>query len=90
MILVVFDELPALQPPNARDVAGVAGLTRAEFEVMASLLQGLPAKAIAARRSAAVNTVRSQISTILQKTGHNSQKELIASFGNSSSFQDPG
>lgn len=85
LILAVFAQAPVLEaPPHPGAVAGMAGLTRAEFEVMAALLQGLPAKTIAARRSAAVNTVRSQISTILQKTGHSSQKELIASFGSSS------
>jgi DNA-binding NarL/FixJ family response regulator len=58
-----------------------ARLTRAEVEVLAGLLKGLPAKTIATRRSASVNTVRSQIVAILDKTGYNSQKELIASFG---------
>jgi DNA-binding CsgD family transcriptional regulator len=44
----------------------------------------LPAKTIASRRSASVHTVRSQIMAILDKTGYNSQRELIASFGASS------
>jgi DNA-binding CsgD family transcriptional regulator len=85
MILVVFDEKsaearPQLQPGS---MASTARLTRAELEVLAGLLKGLPAKAIATRRSASVNTVRSQIVAILEKTGFNSQKELMASFSTS-------
>jgi DNA-binding CsgD family transcriptional regulator len=82
MILAVFDERRGSEVlPNPSDFADSAGLTRAEFEVMRGLLQGLPAKAIANQRGASVNTVRSQITAILEKTGHSSQKELIASFG---------
>ena len=91
MIMAVFDERPleALVPQEVID--STARLTRAELEVLAGLLQGLPAKAIASQRGASVNTVRAQIMAILDKTGHSSQRELMASFssstfGNSSSF----
>jgi DNA-binding CsgD family transcriptional regulator len=82
MILVVFregggEQRPHLQPGS---MASAARLTRAEAEVLGGLLKGLPAKAIATRRSASVNTVRSQIVAILEKTGFRSQKELMASF----------
>ena len=85
MIAVVFSELAAQpQPaPPPGSMAATARLTRAEAEVLAGLLKGLPAKAIASRRSASVNTVRTQIVSILEKTGYNSQKELMASFSNS-------
>jgi len=85
MIVVIFSEMAA-QPhpmPPAGSMAATARLTRAEVEVLAGLLKGLPAKAIATRRSASVNTVRTQIVSILEKTGYNSQKELMASFSNS-------
>ncbi len=82
MILVVFSEKAGEQhsqlPPGS--MASTARLTRAEVEVLAGLLKGLPAKAIATRRNASVNTVRSQIVAILEKTGFKSQKELMASF----------
>ncbi|HXE47114.1 MAG TPA: helix-turn-helix transcriptional regulator [Ramlibacter sp.] len=84
MIMAVFDENAAEVQPTAQSLASGAGLTRAELEVLAGLLQGLPAKTIATSRGASVNTVRSQIMTILDKTGHKSQRELIASFGASS------
>lgn len=58
-------------------------LTKAELEVLASLLLGQTAKVIARARGASVNTVRSQITSILGKTGHHTQKELIASFSTS-------
>jgi len=62
-------------------VAGSSPLTKAELEVLESVLLGQTAKVIASTRGCSVNTVRSQIATILGKTGHRSQKELIASFG---------
>jgi DNA-binding CsgD family transcriptional regulator len=85
MIVALFSEM-AVQPhpmPAPGSMAATARLTRAEVEVLAGLLKGLPAKAIATRRSASVNTVRTQIVSILEKTGYNSQKELMASFSHS-------
>jgi len=85
LILAIFDDRAPSHPiePPAGSMAAVARLTRAEAEVLAGLLKGLPAKTIAARRNASVNTVRSQIMAILEKTGYSSQKELMASFGTS-------
>jgi DNA-binding CsgD family transcriptional regulator len=81
MILVVFSERGGEHHPQLPgSMASTARLTRAEAEVLAGLLKGLPAKSIASRRSASVNTVRSQIVAILEKTGFKSQKELMASF----------
>lgn len=81
-ILVVCEEQAAAS--NADAVAKAGRLTKAEQGVLSGLLQGQTAKAIARGRGASVNTVRSQITAILQKTGRNTQKELIASFGASS------
>lgn len=83
LILALFKERLARATPQPGSMASAARLTRAEAEVLAGLLKGLPAKAIASRRSASVNTVRAQIVAILEKTGYNSQKELMASFSNS-------
>jgi DNA-binding CsgD family transcriptional regulator len=84
LILAVFEaKLPDLQAIADQAIV-TARLTHAELQVLAGLLKGLPAKAIAGKRNASVNTVRSQIMAILEKTGFRSQKELIASFGNSS------
>jgi len=69
-----------------------ARLTRAELEVLASMLTGMPAKGIANQRGASINTVRTQITAVLEKMGFHSQRELIASFGASgySGFQESG
>lgn len=80
MILVVFDAKD-LEPPTVQSLTLGAGLTRAELDVATGLLQGLPAKVIAKQRGASVNTVRSQIMSILDKTGHKSQRELMAALG---------
>jgi DNA-binding CsgD family transcriptional regulator len=79
LMLAVFERSTAAglrQPP----VASSSPLTRAELEVLASLMLGQTAKVIASTRGASVHTVRSQIAAILAKTGHHSQKKLIASF----------
>lgn len=86
LILAVFEQKTAVAAP-APAFAANARFTRAELEVLAGLMQGLSAKAIANQRGASVNTVRSQITSILEKSGHSSQRELIAAFG-ASAFQD--
>jgi DNA-binding CsgD family transcriptional regulator len=84
MIMAVFEEKAVEVQPAPQSLPSTARLTPAEHEVLAALLQGLSAKSIASLRGASINTVRSQIMAILDKTGHNSQRELIASFGASS------
>jgi len=91
LMLALFEEglKPQAAPvPGLSAIPEAAGLTRAEAEVMSGLLKGWPAKVIASHRSASVNTVRSQIVAILEKTGFKTQKELMACFSNSVS-QDP-
>lgn len=83
-IMAVFEEKAVEVQPMPQSLPSTARLTPAELEVLGMLLQGLSAKAIASLRGASVNTVRSQIMAILDKTGHNSQRELIAAFGASS------
>ncbi len=87
MILAVFEERQAGAAAPVADFAVRGRFTRAELEVLAGLMQGLSAKSIASQRGASINTVRSQIMSILEKSGHNSQRELIAAFS-ASSFQD--
>ncbi len=86
-VLAVFEEHAPVPYADPERMATVSKLTRAEQNVLSGLLQGLTGKVIARSRNASVNTVRSQIMSILTKTGHHSQKELIASF-HASSF-DP-
>lgn len=84
LIFVLFQNLGTAPITTLRSTAP---LTKAELEVLAELLHGDTAKAIARTRGASVNTVRSQIAAILGKTGHHTQKQLIASFS-TSSFED--
>ena len=89
-VFAVFE--PAGAPASqAAALSPSRPLTKAELEVLASLLLGQTAKAIARTRGASVHTVRSQITAILGKTGHHTQKQLIASFnGNSSDWLPSG
>lgn len=84
LIIALFERVAATPVPDARLLELKARLTRAELEVFGALLQGSSAKTIARQRGASFNTIRSQIMRILGKTGHHSQRELIASFGVSS------
>jgi DNA-binding CsgD family transcriptional regulator len=86
-VLAVFEEQGAMPYADPERIASVSKLTPAELKVLSGLLQGFTGKVIARSRNASVNTVRSQIMSILTKTGHHSQKELIASF--SASTFDP-
>lgn len=52
-------------------------LTAAQAEVLSGLLEGRSAKQIAQRRRASVNTVRTHVKAIFEKTGCRSQRELI-------------
>jgi DNA-binding CsgD family transcriptional regulator len=79
-LMFVFFEKLAATATQTRTLPSSRPLTKAELEVLASLLLGHTAKIIARSRGASVNTVRSQITSILGKTGHHTQKELIASF----------
>lgn len=56
------------------------GLTSAEREVFALLLEGCSVKEISRRRATAYTTVRSQVAGLLGKAGCSSQRELLARF----------
>lgn len=81
MILAVFEAKATPVQPDVGALTAAARLTQAELEVANGLLHGLSAKVIAKERGASVNTVRSQIVAILDKTGFRSQRELIAAVG---------
>lgn len=88
ILLAIFEQQSTSGPHAAvASIASGSHLTAAETGVLASLLDGLPAKEIANRRGASVHTVRNQIMAILHKTGHSSQKALIAA-SRSSTFID--
>jgi DNA-binding CsgD family transcriptional regulator/PAS domain-containing protein len=69
--------------PNARpnqladQVIAMFGVTRAEAEVAASLATGLSVEEVATQRGVRLTTLRSQVQSLLAKTGTNRQGELL-------------
>ena len=53
------------------------GLTTAEHDLVALMLQGLRLKEIAARRSVTLHTVRSQLAASMDKLGVHRQSDLV-------------
>lgn len=60
-----------------RMLAESLGLSAAEVQIAECLVEGADIAAIAARRSSSVNTVRTQVKSLLSKTGVNTQTELV-------------
>ena len=82
LVIVTFEPLERNSEMAQRRLADKAGLTAAEREVLALLLDGGSTKLIARRRGSTVNTVRSQIAANLDKMGCHSQLELVAKLRN--------
>lgn len=79
--VMVIDD-PRDRPRNIRSrLAKAFALTTAEAEVLAGMMDGLTADEIAARRSVAVTTVRSQIRQILMKMGVNRASQAVMRAG---------
>ena len=70
--------LQAAPNSNPSRLGPFAILTPREKKVLADLMDGLTAETIARRNCVAVSTVRSQIKSILQKLGVNSQLAAVA------------
>jgi DNA-binding CsgD family transcriptional regulator len=76
--LVIFIHDPAHSAPTTRHLQLVFELTRREAEVVILLAEGLSPKAISTSLRVSVETVRSHLKRVLQKTGAHSQAELVA------------
>lgn len=76
--LIVFIHDPAHSAPTIRHLQLVFELTQREAEVVTLLAEGLSPKAISTNLRVTVETVRSHIKRILQKTRAHSQAELVA------------
>jgi DNA-binding CsgD family transcriptional regulator/PAS domain-containing protein len=66
--LILVTDPQRQRPPDATGLAALYGLTQAETHVCHALLKGLNAPQIAEQRNVSVETVRSQIKSILKKT----------------------
>lgn len=86
--MLVLGEAPAVCMVVTRDageprlttLATRAGLSPAETEVLRLVVQGLPVEAVAERRGASRETVRSQLKSIYQKTGATSRADLLRAY----------
>lgn len=74
----LLDRLQAHRRDRQERLAPFEALTAREADVLAGLLHGLQAEAIARRSFVSISTVRSQIRSILQKLEVNSQLAAVA------------
>ena len=75
--LILLRDLTARQEPlRARLLQDLFGLTRAEAEVACALAGGAPKSAVAAKRGSQVSTVRTQVRSVLEKTGAANLRDL--------------
>jgi DNA-binding CsgD family transcriptional regulator/PAS domain-containing protein len=74
-LVTLRDLAPPAPPPGL--LAEALGLTRAEAEVAALLLDQLSGSEVARRRGTSEETVRSQIAALQAKTGARNQRELL-------------
>lgn len=66
----------AREPPKAEMLRTLFGLTPAEAEVTCALAGGATKGTVAAQRGSRVSTVRTQVRSVLEKTGATSLREL--------------
>ncbi|MES1941675.1 LuxR family transcriptional regulator [Salinisphaera sp. T5B8] len=77
LLVAVSDQQPDLES-NIDTVAGAFELTPAETEVLALFARGANPQRIAEHTQKRLATVRTQFNSVLNKTGTNSQAELLA------------
>ncbi|MGO9991138.1 MAG: helix-turn-helix transcriptional regulator [Steroidobacteraceae bacterium] len=80
-VLIVARGVGGSSARRAMVLRTVYALTTAETEIAEYLAEGLSAESIAAKRGAAVGTVRGQIKAIMGKVGVSRQAELVARLG---------
>jgi DNA-binding CsgD family transcriptional regulator len=74
-LIVVVD--PEQHTPSEKDLAGFFGLSRAEARLAVALLTGKTLADIAAGTGVRITTVRTQLASIMRKTGTQRQSDLI-------------
>lgn len=75
---IVFGDPDCRKSPAPAEIAKVMGLSPAEAELVSLLSEGLPLGLAAKRRGISVNTAKSQLQSIFEKTGTRRQAELVA------------
>ncbi|HVG49795.1 MAG TPA: hypothetical protein VM899_16840 [Rubellimicrobium sp.] len=79
--LVSITELVLGPAPAGQHIIELFGLSKAEAELAIALLEGRHIEEIALERQVALSTVRSQLRSILRKTGLHRQGELVQLLG---------
>lgn len=76
-VLAVFEREPICAEHKRAALRTRYGLTEAQSDILTQLLSGSCAKQIARRRDTSVNTVRTHLKDLFEKTGCHSQRELL-------------
>lgn len=77
LAILVVTGVGTVGPPDMRVLSGLFDLTPAEVKVARALLAGLPSSRIAMENGVVDETIRSQVKSILRKTGTRRQSELV-------------
>jgi DNA-binding CsgD family transcriptional regulator len=75
---VIFNDPDAPASPDARGIAEVYGLTRAESRLVAALARGRTLGRAAWQAGISLNTAKTQLRSVFLKTGFERQKDLVA------------
>lgn len=86
LALVWLHDPTAVTVPDSFIVASMWDLTPAEAQVMVGLGQGCSAQELADQRGVALATVRSQVQSLLKKTGADNQAALVRMLSDMPSF----
>jgi len=78
--MVVVTRPDSARQPDASLIQGLFDLTPAEARVAAALIEGRTIAEMAARNGVGLETVRTQVKSILAKTGVSRQAEFVARF----------
>jgi DNA-binding CsgD family transcriptional regulator len=81
LVLVVITDPVGPRPASPSAWREAFGLTEAESRVALGLVEGLAPAAIAARHGVSLPTVRSQVRSLMVKTGTRRQAELLIALG---------
>ncbi len=75
-LILLREARPKPDFPDPQILRGLFGLTLAEAEVAQALMGGATKEAVAALRHSQVSTVRTQVRSILEKTGAANLRDL--------------
>jgi DNA-binding NarL/FixJ family response regulator len=90
LAIIVIRDLDRVAPPPIEALCEVFGLSRAEADVAAALAGGASAEDVARQRNVSLTTVRSQIRSILGKSGTENLRDFERSMASLASIAPRG